>query len=134
MGHDDARRPADRLILTCPCCGTVLHLDRSTQTIDVLVEYPDREEVRIGFGDGLLCATGNLLRLYLKIAIGGVVSAPTAGDPSVSARSAALGDPIPLGATRHYQIYYRDPNLAFCPSPTGSTWNASNALSAVWAP
>jgi hypothetical protein len=50
------------------------------------------------------------------------------GDPTVSSRSAALGDTIPLGATRIYQVYYRDPNLVFCPSG----FNASNAVSIVW--
>jgi hypothetical protein len=67
-------------------------------------------------------------------ASGGVATAPQASDLPVSVRSATLGDPIPTGATRHYQTYYRDPDLGFCPSPTGNTWNVSNALSVVWSP
>jgi hypothetical protein len=86
------------------------------------------------YGDGLRCAGGTLKRLYFKIAFGGLATAPQGSDLSVFARSGALGDPIPMGATRHYQTYYRDPNLDFCPSPLGNTWNVSNALSAVWSP
>ena len=86
------------------------------------------------FGDGLRCAGGQLRRLYVFAATGGGLTIPQPGDPSISARSAELGDPIPLGATRHYQTYYRDPDAVFCPPPAGSSWNASNALSAVWGP
>jgi hypothetical protein len=86
----------------------------------------------VSYGDGLRCTGGALKRLYAKNASGGVVTAPQAGDPSVSARSAALGDPIPMGATRNYQVFYRDPNASFCPDPTGSTFNVSNAIAVVW--
>lgn len=86
----------------------------------------------VSFGDGLRCAGGTIKRMYVKSASGGVVTAPQAGDPSVSARSAALGDPIPLGATRDYQVYYRDANPTFCPAPAGSTFNASGAVEIVW--
>jgi hypothetical protein len=86
------------------------------------------------FGDGRRCAGGTLKRLYVKNASGGVVSAPQAGDPSISARSAALNDPLAAGTTRHYQTYYRDPNASFCPAPTGNTWNVSSGVSVVWSP
>jgi hypothetical protein len=84
------------------------------------------------FGDGLRCAGGALKRLYVKNASGGVVSAPETGDPSVSVRSAAQGDTIPAGATRIYQVYYRDPSASFCPAPVGNTFNVSNAVAVVW--
>jgi hypothetical protein len=80
------------------------------------------------FGDGLRCTGGSLKRLYVKHAIGGVITAPEAGDPSVSARSATLGDTIPLGATRAYQVYYRDPSLGFCPGG----FNVSSAIAIAW--
>jgi Tol biopolymer transport system component len=80
------------------------------------------------FGDGLRCAGGSLKRLYVKHAIGGAITAPEAGDPTISARSATLGDSIPLGATRAYQVYYRDPNLAFCPGG----FNVSSAIAIAW--
>jgi len=88
----------------------------------------------VNFGDGIRCVGGTIKRLYVKSAVAGVVTAPQAGDPSVSARSAALGDPIPVGAWRRYQAYYRDANLAFCPAPPGSTFNSSGAVEVVWGP
>jgi hypothetical protein len=86
----------------------------------------------IVFGDGVRCVGGHLKRLYSKNASSGNVSAPTSGDPSVSARSAMLGDPIAPGSTRYYQTYYRDPNLAFCPSPSGDSWNVTNGVQVAW--
>jgi len=86
----------------------------------------------VGFGDGLRCVSGSLKRLYSKNASSGVVSAPTAGDPSITARSALLGDPIAPGSTRSYQVYYRDPALSFCPAPAGDAFNVGNALRVVW--
>ena len=88
----------------------------------------------LAFGDGLRCVAGILNRLYVKPAVAGILTAPTGTDPTVSARSAALGDPIPFGATRYYFVYYRDPDLAFCTEPFGSTFNSSNALAVVWSP
>ena len=86
----------------------------------------------IPFGDGLRCAGGLLKRMYVKSAVGGVVHAPQTGDLSLSARSAALGDPLSLGATRILQVYYRDPSTAFCPSPAGNAFNVSNAIAIAW--
>jgi hypothetical protein len=88
----------------------------------------------VNFGDGLRCAGGPLKRLYIKTAVAGTVTAPQAGDPSISARSAALGDVIHAGDTRVNQIYYRDHDPAFCPVPTGDTWNVSNAMRVSWLP
>lgn len=82
------------------------------------------------FGDGLRCIGGQLLRLYVKNASNGTAQAPQGADPSISARSASLGDPIPPGALRYYQTYYRDSNMSFCPS--GGTFNVSNGLRVVW--
>jgi Tol biopolymer transport system component len=84
------------------------------------------------FGDGVRCVGGSLKRLYAKNAVGGVVSAPGIGDPSISARSAMLGDPLAPGSSRSYQVYYRDPNIAFCPPPMGDAWNVSTAHRIVW--
>jgi hypothetical protein len=92
----------------------------------------NHEITPVNFGDGLRCAGGALKRLYVKNAVAGSVTAPQAGDPSVSAASAAHGDAIEAGATRVYQIYYRDPNPTWCPSPPGSTFNASSAVAISW--
>jgi hypothetical protein len=84
------------------------------------------------FGDGVRCAGGILKRLYVKNAVAGAVTAPIGAEPSITARSAALGDTILPGSSRTYQTYYRDPDPSFCPSPTGNTFNASNGLRIDW--
>jgi hypothetical protein len=95
----------------------------------------DQQIVPVPFGDGLRCAGGSLKRLFILNASGtGTVAAPVNGQPSVSERSAELGDPIPAGGTRFYQVYYRDPDPSFCPTPQGSTFNVSNAVELLWAP
>jgi hypothetical protein len=86
----------------------------------------------IVFGDGVRCAAGSLKRLYTRIAVNGTIVAPGAGDPSISARSAALGDPITSGQTRSYQVYYRDNVLTFCPNPPGDAFNVSSAVRVNW--
>jgi hypothetical protein len=83
------------------------------------------------FGDGLRCIGGNLKRLYVKDASAGTATAPGPGDPSVTVRSTALGDPI-AGVPRYYMTYYRDPSPTFCPNPPGNTFNASNGVMIVW--
>ena len=82
----------------------------------------------VNFGDGLRCAGGSLRRLYVKGASGGIINVPQVGDPSLALQSAYLGDLIPLGATRIYQVYYRDSNLGFCPGG----FNVSNAMLIAW--
>jgi hypothetical protein len=84
------------------------------------------------FGDGVRCVGGTLKRLYVKSAVAGTITAPAGGDLSVTARSAALGDVIPPGATRYYQTYYRDANPTFCASPPGDTFNVTDGLIIVW--
>ena len=84
------------------------------------------------FGDGVACLGGHLKRLYSHTAVSGTVVGPQGSDLSVSARSAALGDPITLGSTRVYHVFYRDPDSSFCPAPLGSTFNTSNGLRVIW--
>ena len=86
------------------------------------------------FGDGLGCVSGALVRLGSSTSTAGVASFPRSGDSSISTRSVMQGDPIPLGATRLYQVFYRDPSPGFCPPPRGSTLNVSNALAVIWGP
>jgi hypothetical protein len=85
------------------------------------------------FGDGLLCTSGSLHRMFVKNAYFGTTSSPGFGDPTLSDRSAQLGDVIVPGTTRIYQVYYRDPDPAFCPEGIGSTFNISNAVKILWA-
>ena len=83
------------------------------------------------FGDGLRCAGGVLDRLYVKTAVDGFARAPVGGDPSITARTAALGSPIQQGETRYYQAYYRDPAETFCPE---RRFNVSSGILIRWDP
>jgi len=87
---------------------------------------------QVVYGDGLRCTGGSLKRLYVKNAVNGVITAPVGVEPSVTAASAALGDPLSSGVTRIYQVFYRDPSPSFCTTPPGSTFNISNGLSVIW--
>lgn len=86
------------------------------------------------FGDGLGCLGGHLERLYIHTALGGTVRSPQGSDLPVSARSAALGDPIAPGAIRLYHVFYRDGDPSFCPTPAGSSINTTNGLRVLWGP
>jgi len=81
------------------------------------------------FGDGVRCVTGILKRIGIKNAVAGTAVYPGPGDPSITSRSAALGDPIAPGSTRYYQSYYRDPLAIFCPP---LTFNSSNGIIVQW--
>jgi len=85
----------------------------------------------VAHGAGIRCVSG-LDRLYTGSASGGVISRPGIGDPSVSARSAAVGAPITAGETRYYFTIYRDPQAAGPCGNTASTINLSNAVAVQW--
>ncbi len=103
-------------------------LPASTVSV-VLQAQNDSSNPGILFGDGILCSTGAIKRLYIKPGNAGTISAPEAGDPSVMTRSALLGDPLSAGLTRYYQVYYRDASPGFC---TAGTFNASNGVEIQW--
>lgn len=85
------------------------------------------------FGMGVRCTAGSLRRLYSKSASGGSITAPDfgAGEPSVSARSAAKGDVIQPGQSRWYLVYYRDPVVLGGCSPS-STFNSTQTGQVTW--
>ena len=87
------------------------------------------------FGQGVRCATGVLKRLYVKAASGGSILAPNfgAGDISIPARSASVGDPISAGQSRWYLVYYRDP-IVLGGCSVLSTFNATNTAQVLWQP
>ena len=87
------------------------------------------------YGQGVRCVGGSLKRLYAKNAVGGSITAPDfgAGDPSVSAQSAAKGDTIQPGQPRWYLVCYRDNNVLGGCSPT-SNFNATQTGQVSWAP
>ncbi|MBI5362865.1 MAG: hypothetical protein HZA53_06775 [Planctomycetes bacterium] len=77
--------------------------------------------------DGLLCVGGNAIRLGQKVNVGFASSYPGSADPAVSVRGA-----IPAaGATRFYQVFYRNAAPLFCPPGTA---NYTNAVAIVWTP
>ena len=87
------------------------------------------------YGQGVRCLGGTLKRLFTKAASGGSVTAPNfgAGDPTISARSAAKGNPISAGQSRWYLVFYRDPVvLGGCPA--SSTFNATQTGAVTWSP
>ena len=81
------------------------------------------------FGDGVRCIGGSLRRLYVRAASAGTVVLPGAGDPSLSQRAQAIGDPLQAGSTRSYQLYYRNPAPSFCPP---ETFNVTNGVQIDW--
>jgi hypothetical protein len=114
-----------------------LHLSATQVKSNALSVFNQGDAVlgsALTFGQGLRCVGGSLKRLYTKPAdAAGAVDAPLSGDPSVHARSAALGDPISMGTTRSYYVYYRDPVvLGGCPST--STFNTTQSVQAIWIP
>jgi Tol biopolymer transport system component len=83
-------------------------------------------------GAGVRCVSSTLRRLYTGSASGGAVQRPGGGDPSVSARSAAVGDPIAAGESRHYFTIYRDPSAAGPCGVSNATVNLTNAGTIAW--
>jgi Tol biopolymer transport system component len=121
----------------------VAHLSADTLVFGTYGELPTATSIVLqgnaeistgaGFGQGVRCAGGSLKRLYVKTASGGIIIAPNtaSGDPTVSARSAARGDPIGAGQSRWYLVYYRDPVvLGGCPA--ASTFNATPTGRVDW--
>jgi hypothetical protein len=86
------------------------------------------------FGDGVGCMGPALKRMYFGNAVAGSISKPGGGDLSISARSAALGDPLAPGTTRVYHVIYRDPDPLFCPFPLGATFNITGGMEIEWGP
>jgi hypothetical protein len=90
----------------------------------------------VAYGQGVRCVGGTIIRrLFIKSATSGSITAPEfdAGDPTVSARSIAKGDPIQAGDSRWYLVYYRDPTvLGGCPA--SSTFNATQTGQVTWWP
>jgi hypothetical protein len=85
----------------------------------------------VGFGQGVRCVGGSLKRLYAQSAVGGSITVPPVGGPSVSARSAALGDVISAGTHRFYSAYYRDP-IVLGGCNAFFTFNVTNAGDVLW--
>ena len=77
-------------------------------------------------GDGRYCLSGTSVRLGVQLAPAGTASIPGPGAPPLSIQGAIP----PTGATRHYQVVYRDP-ATWC-TPAGL--NQTNGYTITWTP
>ena len=87
------------------------------------------------YGQGVRCAAGTMKHLFAKLAAGGSITVPDVdlSEPTISARSAAVGNPILAGESRWYLVYYRDPIvLGGCPS--NRTFNTTQTGRVTWWP
>lgn len=80
----------------------------------------------VQYGDGKRCIGGSMTRLKAKNNVGGMSQYPAQFELWISIR----GNVPMLGATRAYQVLYRDP-ANYC---TAATFNISNGIEAVWTP
>ncbi len=126
VGSGGARLSADTVVLTSS--------GELASELSIFFQGDSSLVLPVRLGDGLRCVGGNLKRLYLKRAIGGIAVAPSTGEPAISVRSVALGDSIQAGQARSYHVYYRDLDPNFCAAPSGNTFNVSQALRILWAP
>jgi len=111
-------------------------LGEKPTALSVLSQWTGTNPAGVIFGMGVRCVGGTIIRrLFTKAALGGSITAPdfSAGDPQVSARSAALGDTILPGDSRYYLVYYRDP-IVLGGCPASSTFNATQTGQVTWSP
>lgn len=80
-------------------------------------------------GDGVICVTGSLTRFGSQNASGGVVQYPNTNPGQGIALSIVSGTTPGSGATRNYQIFYRNSVAGFC---NAATSNVSSAYRIVW--
>jgi hypothetical protein len=117
VGRGSASVAQDELVLTCTqlAPGACLYFQGNASLGGGVV-----------FGDGLLCASGNRIRIGQAAIVGGTAQYPTPGAPSVSTR----GLLPPAGGTRRYQALYRD----LAPFCAPAAFNLTNAVAIVWMP
>lgn len=118
---------ADSLVFTT-------HGEKLTAT-SILLQGTAMASSGISYGQGVRCVAGVLSPLFTKSASGGSITAPdlAAGDPNVSTRSAAMGDPIQPGQSRWYLVIYRDPTVLGSCAAT-RTFNATQTGQVTWDP
>lgn len=105
--------------------SVVLHVDGMPSGAPLLYFQGSANPTPFAFGDGVLCTLGTIIRLRVKINVGGASSFPEVGDPSLSV---AGGMTPGSGLTSFYQAYYRDA-ASYC---TTATFNVTNGLSLTW--
>ena len=80
----------------------------------------------VTYGDGKRCIGGTMIRLKAKHNVNGMSQYPAQNETPISIR----GNVPPVGASRSYQVLYRDP-APFC---TPATFNISNGVQVSWTP
>lgn len=93
-------------------------------TIGLFFQATAPSSTPVQFGDGLLCATGTIMRLAVKAAPAGVVNYPESGDARISIQGGLSAG----GGFRMYQFWYRDA----AGSCSASTFNLSSAARVLW--
>jgi len=83
------------------------------------------------FHDGVLCASGNLVRLRGRAAVGGMSQFPDVNfaNDSTLELSTRGGVTPGSGAVRYYATWYRNASTTFCPPATA---NVTNGLKLTW--
>ena len=82
------------------------------------------------FGDGLRCVGGTIVRLGAVTAASNQSTYPSGIAPPNGVPVSVKGFALP-GDVRHYQLWYRDSDVAYCSS---ATFNLTNAASVTWSP
>jgi hypothetical protein len=104
--------------------GFSLHASNMIQGVCVFLQGDSITQAP--FGDGLRCASGQLIRLATKSVVAGGSSYPQTGDPTISVK----GLVPPGGGVRYYQVFYRNPNG----SPCGTFFNITSGVNVIWQP
>jgi hypothetical protein len=97
------------------------------ETTAIFFQGPVLSKVGTPFGDGLLCLYGPVTKIATKSTIYGAVEYPQYGDEPICDK----GQIPPFGATRYYQVMYRDEGSAHGEK---NHFNLSNAWMTVWVP
>ena len=133
--HNSALHPGGMIVAigtARPDAVVITGAGMPANTACILLQGTAIDATGVVLGDGLRCIGGSVKRLASQTSTNDRASFPAPGDPSISARSAALGDPIQPGQRRHYQVWYRDQNPTYCPPPAGGTTNLTNAITVYW--
>jgi len=107
--------------------------DERPDALSILVQSKTVDPTGSVYGMGVRCVSGRLVRLFSKSATLGRITVPdvTLGDPSISQRSAILGDSIGPGEDRWYFVAYRD-HRAVTGCPQLGSFNATQTARIRW--
>jgi hypothetical protein len=104
----------------------VLHvIDTPQSSLGIYLQH-DAQDDRL-FHDGVLCASGNLIRLRRHFSVGGESMFPDSTDTTTVAQRGSVTPGS--GATRYYSCFYRNASTTFCPPATA---NVSNGIRVIW--